>query len=228
MKLVIISGINRGLGQAIYNLLLMDSEYKVFVLSRSLTPEQNNDLLSNKFQYHHIDFININSVMKLDFSNISTNSFSEIIFINNAAVIEPIGQFGELNNQKIIDAVNINVISPSIILNKILDAFKKIDIKVINISSGAAKNPINGWGLYCASKSFTNMLCNVIALQTNTNRTINIVNFDPGVIDTSMQGLIRSKSESEFPGVSNFIELKETQKLQSPKDVALKILNLFK
>jgi benzil reductase ((S)-benzoin forming) len=227
MKLVIISGINRGLGQAIYNLLLMDSVYHIFGLSRTLTLEQHIDLSSNKFHYHQIDFTDLNSVMKLDFSNISTKSFSEIIFINNAAVIEPIGQLGELNNQKIIDAVNINITSPSIILNKTLDAFKKIDIKVINISSGAAKNPINGWALYCASKSFTNMLCNVIALQTTTNRTIDIVNFDPGVIDTSMQGIIRSKSESEFPGVSNFIELKETQKLQSPEDVALNILNLF-
>ena len=42
-------------------------------------------------------------------------------------------------------------------------------------------------------------------------------NLNPGVIDTDMQSNIR---RSEFPGVSDFITLKDDGKLKSPEMVA--------
>lgn len=42
----------------------------------------------------------------------------------------------------------------------------------------------------------------------------------PGVIDTGMQTLIRTKNEDEFPPVSRFHQLKAEEKLWSPDHAA--------
>jgi NAD(P)-dependent dehydrogenase (short-subunit alcohol dehydrogenase family) len=46
----------------------------------------------------------------------------------------------------------------------------------------------------------------------------------PGVIDTSMQAQIRSASEAAFPMRQKFEDLKSSGSLQSPDDVAKRLL----
>ena len=41
----------------------------------------------------------------------------------------------------------------------------KVDKRVINISSGAGKNPYFGWGAYCTAKAGVNMFTQCVATE---------------------------------------------------------------
>jgi benzil reductase ((S)-benzoin forming) len=94
----------------------------------------------------------------------------------------------------------------------------------VNISSGAANRPIAGWATYCSSKAFTKMFFDVLATQTKNNPDIKIKTIDPGVIDTSMQQLIRNANNHDFPEQPIFRQLNEEGKLRKPSDVAEEII----
>ena len=99
--------------------------------------------------------------------------------------------------------------------------------RVINISSGAGRRPIFGWGAYCAAKAGMDMVSRVAALEAQTARTgVEVVSLAPGVIDTPMQGVVRSASPEEFVDVERFRQMKAAGELRDPADVAADILRL--
>jgi NAD(P)-dependent dehydrogenase (short-subunit alcohol dehydrogenase family) len=60
---------------------------------------------------------------------------------------------------------------------------------IINVSSGAAYRPLEGWSSYCAGKAGLAMLTRSLVLETSGVR---IFGFSPGTIDTDMQVKIRA------------------------------------
>ena len=62
---------------------------------------------------------------------------------------------------------------------------------IINLSSGAAYRPLEGWSAYCAGKAGLAMLTKSIALET-AGKGIRVFGFSPGTIDTDMQVKIRA------------------------------------
>jgi NAD(P)-dependent dehydrogenase (short-subunit alcohol dehydrogenase family) len=99
---------------------------------------------------------------------------------------------------------------------------------VVNISSGAAKRAMAGWSAYCTSKAALEMATRVAALEATTNDpTLAICSLAPGVVDTPMQTLIRSASETDFPDVARFRAMKADGVLRDAHEVARDILNLI-
>ena len=72
----------------------------------------------------------------------------------------------------------------------------------------------------CATKAGVKMFCDVFALSNQKN----VLNIDPGVMDTAMQQEIRKSSVEEFPGVERFELLKQENKLKSPNQAAKEII----
>jgi len=98
---------------------------------------------------------------------------------------------------------------------------------VINISSGAGRRAIFGWGAYCAAKAGLDMATRVAALEAQAAHTgVELVSLAPGVIDTAMQGIIRSSSPEDFVDVERFRQMKAAGELREPGDVADDILRL--
>ena len=62
---------------------------------------------------------------------------------------------------------------------------------MVNVSSGAAYRPLEGWSAYCAGKAGLAMLTRSIALET-AGKGIRVYGFSPGTIDTEMQVKIRA------------------------------------
>jgi NAD(P)-dependent dehydrogenase (short-subunit alcohol dehydrogenase family) len=62
---------------------------------------------------------------------------------------------------------------------------------VINISSGAAHNPLEGWSAYCSAKAGLAMLTSAIALEC-ADAGVRVFGLSPGVIDTDMQAAVRA------------------------------------
>ena len=68
---------------------------------------------------------------------------------------------------------------------------------VINVSSGAAANPLVGWSAYCASKAGLSILTRVLAVEECDARGIRVYGFLPGLVDTEMQAFNRTNRINE-------------------------------
>ena len=100
--------------------------------------------------------------------------------------------------------------------------------RVVNLSTGAAQNPIEGWSAYCSAKAGLEMYSRcMIAEQSKKTNPIKLVSFAPGVVNTEMQEDIRNTDAAQFPQLERFVGLKEKGELLEPEYVAAKILKLL-
>ncbi len=84
----------------------------------------------------------------------------------------------------------VNFVAPVLLMRRFLvaTAGRAALRRVINISSGAGRRPIFGWGAYCAAKAGIDMVSRVASLEAQAAQDgVEVVSLAPGVIDTPMQ-----------------------------------------
>lgn len=216
-KVVIITGANRGLGKALADLVLTRDDTFIISVSRSIA-ENHVGFVDERFKFIKTDLADpFPSTMIPEIKNhISEKSI--IYFFNNAGSIAPLNKIGDFNAADIVNSININVSFPVLFTNFLISEFKDIPIKIINITSGAATKAIECWSLYSAAKSYMNVF---FATLTKEN-DFKVYNIDPGVLDTTMQEMIRAQ---ETPSQGYFLSLKREDKLTDPHVAAERILN---
>ena len=77
------------------------------------------------------------------------------LLINNAGTVHPVsGTDALIDGQAIASAFNLNVTAVMLLTARFLAAVEDLpaDRRVLNISSGAGRNPNAGWGVYCATR----------------------------------------------------------------------------
>jgi sepiapterin reductase len=147
------------------------------------------------------------------------------VLINNAGTVSPVSSVDALDDAAAINqALNLNVVAVMLLTSRFLAATRGLqaDRRILNISSGAGRNPTAGWGVYCATKAALDMYTRV-AKQEQDADGAKFVSLAPGVVDTDMQGVIRSSDPGAFPALSRFQDLHSTGKLAAPTDVAARI-----
>ena len=224
MKHYFITGTSRGIGKSIAENLLADENIKVTGISRTSTIKHKN--------YSHIitNLGDVNDTESIFFPTIE--NADEIVLINNSGVISEILRVGKLKNTSITNDYNVNIVSPSILMNNFIKKYQNYTNKrtILNVSSGAGKYAIDAWGIYCASKSAINLFSENIQLEQSfipTENQIKVFSVAPGVIDTQMQDQIRETSPEDFSNVEKFITLKANNELASPKETADLLLNII-
>lgn len=114
------------------------------------------------------------------------------IFIGNAGVIDPIGPLISSTPESWARAVQINLVGAYNGLRAVLPVMQKQQSgTIVNISSGAAHSPLEGWSHYCAAKAATAMLLNNVALE-HAEDNIRFFGFRPGTVATYMQAAIKA------------------------------------
>lgn len=114
------------------------------------------------------------------------------ILINNAGVIEPIARLEDAKPESWAQIININLVGVFHAARAVLPHFFQQGRGVIiNVSSGAAYQPLEGWSAYCASKAAVAMLTRSLALEAGP-KGVTVYGLQPGVVDTQMQGTIRA------------------------------------
>lgn len=136
--------------------------------------------------------------------------------INNAAVIEPIGNFYDVDPVIWKKAMDINLVAPLALARFGAEALKKHQGRVINVSTGAAVHPLPAWNAYCASKAGLHHLTRTMAVE---EKQITSLSLRPGVVDTAMQDQIRRDGPGHMPPdlSTYFQQLKETKRLEPPE-----------
>ncbi len=112
--------------------------------------------------------------------------------INNAGVIEPIAAIADSDPAAWSRNIHINLTGAYHAVRAVLPVMLAAGSgSIVNVSSGAAIRPLEGWSAYCSAKAGLHMLTRAIALET-VNRGIRVFGFQPGTTDTDMQVLIRA------------------------------------
>ncbi|MCK5781622.1 MAG: SDR family NAD(P)-dependent oxidoreductase [Flavobacteriales bacterium] len=215
MTVAYITGASRGLGKALAELLLQEDDIRVVGLSRQQTIEHHN--------YRHI-VLDLSDIEVVERFRFPVEEYDKYILINNAGVIEPIGHVGHDFSTNILANFNVNLVSPSLLMNMFMRQFstRSKEMQIINVSSGAGKYPIDGWSSYNASKAGIDMFSLVLneELKKDNVEHIKVFSIAPGVVDTDMQGVIRSSDETKFSNIDKFKDLYNDGQLSCPESVA--------
>jgi 3-oxoacyl-[acyl-carrier protein] reductase len=114
------------------------------------------------------------------------------ILVNNAGVIEPIAEIATSDPALWAQNISINLVGAYNAVRAVLPGMlARGGGSIVNVSSGAAYRPLEGWSAYCAGKAGLAMLTRSIALET-AGQGIRVFGFSPGTIDTDMQVKIRA------------------------------------
>ncbi len=221
-KLLLITGGSRGLGKALLD-QFRDEGWQVREWSRTGSGPEHcaanlRDLDSSPPGFAE------------DMTRFAAMAWDEVIAINNAAQIEPVGYAETLHDADLVASLNLNFTSGLRFMASFLRSFSDSPGRrvLVNISSGAATRPIPGWSLYCAAKAGTeHFIRSVASEQSDRPNPVLCLNINPGVMDTSMQSVIRGTPESRFPMVQRFVELASTGQLRDPGDIARNIRRIL-
>ncbi|KAJ2849352.1 hypothetical protein IWW36_002689 [Coemansia brasiliensis] len=148
-----------------------------------------------------------------------------IALINNAGVIDPIAPIATASMDKWRDHFDVNLFAVVQLTQQLLPILRMTKGRVINISSGAATHPYQGWSAYCASKAAINMFTESLAIEEPEVTTMAV---RPGVVDTEMQDFIREKGEDHMhkEDYEKFVKLHRDGELLAPEKPARVIARL--
>ncbi len=223
-KIAIVTGASRGLGAAISQ-KLAEEGYSIISISRSDNSTLHTIAADNGQSYYHFpcnlaDGSEVEDTFTKVYEKVNQPDTEEVFLIHNAGTVAPIHTVGHLHPQTVTDSTQINLISPIIMTNMLLKITDK-KVTIANITSGAAQRPIEGWSVYCSTKAALNMFTQTVALEQETAGTSHkIFAFNPGIMDTDMQGEIRTSSEEQFTDIAKFQGYKEDGLLRAPETVA--------
>jgi benzil reductase ((S)-benzoin forming) len=157
------------------------------------------------------------------FQKINTGQAEEIHLINNAGILDPIKPVERSSAREIKLNINVNLIAPMVMVSEFMKhaADLPTEKRIINISSGAGRHPVYGWGCYGSSKAGLDLFSQTVSAEQRGKKfPVKSVSFAPGIIDTDMQKQIRATDKEDFADVERFKEYKEEEQLLPPEKVA--------
>ncbi|MFP4064452.1 MAG: (S)-benzoin forming benzil reductase [Bacteroidales bacterium] len=230
MQYFIITGASKGLGEALAIALLEEGRHLLCIARneserlKKLAAAHNT--LLDFFSFDLSQTQHIPDLGEQLFEKINTQAASGLYLVNNAGVIQPVGRVEDCRPDDVDFHMRVNLLAPMLLSAEFIRKSQamKIEKRIMNISSGAAKNPYYGWSNYCTAKAGLDMFGRCIsAEQEGETDPVKTMAIAPGIIDTDMQTTIRGTDERAFIHRKKFVELKETGQL-TPPDLAGKKL----
>jgi benzil reductase ((S)-benzoin forming) len=223
VKAAIITGVSRGLGEALAAALLARG-FAVTGIGRVSSAR----LTGERYRFVHCDLADLagtGAALTPAFHAIADARPESVCLINNAATVEPVGLLGVLEDPKVALSLVVNLIAPFELANLFCRVFNDAALRrrVINVSSGAAERALPGNGPYCVAKAGLEMLTRQLVAEQEAP-TFRAISVRPGVIDTEMQAFVRAQPIHVLPSVQLFRGFHESGQLVAPDVVAAKIV----
>ncbi|GAB2873788.1 SDR family oxidoreductase [Paraburkholderia jirisanensis] len=221
----IVTGHTHGLGEALAEQLLARG-FAVLGIARSrhATLAQRHADLFEQIELDLADTARVAQWLAGDHLQRFIGDAQQVLLINNAGTVQPVGPLDTQDPATIAQAVSLNVAAPLMLASAVTTASTQAeDRRIVHISSGAGRNPYPGWSVYCATKAALDHHARSVAL--DANRALRICSIAPGVVDTNMQAEVRASALEKFPQRERFVELKQSGKLTLPHDAAAKMLD---
>src|SRR3569623_397286 len=216
----IVTGHTRGLGAA-FSEELLARNFSVLGIARSRNVELE-QRHPNKLTQAEVDLADPAALERWLDGGVLRDFIADaktVVLINNAGTAEPIGPVQKLNAAAVGKAVGLNLAAPLMLSSAVAAAARAAgDLRILHLSSGAARNPYPGWSLYCASKAALDQHAKAVALDTTPH--LRICSLAPGTIDTDMQAADRSAPVEDFPLRAKIEGLTRDGQLPRPQDCA--------
>lgn len=190
-KVVLISGASRGIGAAAAR-AFAGSGAKVALLARSgdaigeIAGEIGDSAIaipcdvSRYWEVEQATAATVQTFGRLD------------VVINNAGVIDPIGHLATLDPEAYGHTIDINLKGVMHGMRAALPVMlDQGGGTIINISSGAAHGPVEGWSAYCSAKAGALMLTRM-GDKEYRDQGIRVLGLSPGTVATEMQREIKA------------------------------------
>lgn len=111
--------------------------------------------------------------------------------VNNAGVIDPIVRLDESDPHAWSQVIDINIKGVYNGMRAVIPHMRKKGGTIINLSSGAANNALEGWSHYCTSKAAVKMLT-MAGHKEYAEYGITTVGLSPGTVATDMMAEIKA------------------------------------
>lgn len=224
MQLGIVTGVSRGLGEALA-LDLLARGFIVVGVGRAASAK----LKGTLYLHASCDLARpaqIAATVTPALRAAAGRKPTSVTLINSAAVASPTGLFGRLDAAEIESAFAVNVAAPTVLIDLFCRTFPddSVERRIINISSGAAQTALAGSAVYSISKSALEMLTKAVSVE-QTAPSFRCVTLRPGIFETQMQAYMRSRDPAEFPSVALFRGFKDNGLLKDPAEVAARIVD---
>jgi NAD(P)-dependent dehydrogenase (short-subunit alcohol dehydrogenase family) len=185
-KTALVTGGNRGIGLAVVEALAKAGAAVTFTARSAANVQSAMAALSALSAAGHVCDVTDRAGM----DGLLSRGFD--ILVNNAGVIGPIGRMLDIPAEDWARNIETNLVAA---FHATQGALRGMVAKgggtIVNLSSGAAHRPMEGWSAYCAGKAGLAMLTRSVHLEYG-GAGVRVFGFAPGVVDTDMQGAIRA------------------------------------
>ncbi len=190
----IITGAARGIGAATATALATRGYNVVLAVRDRATAGQAAEAVTRLGAAAMIEQCNVASQVEVQAMIEQTaERFGRIdVLVNNAGTIDPIAPTGETDAADWAHSIEVNLVGAYNCARSVLPHMLQAGGgTIINLSSGAAHSPLEGWSAYCSAKAGLAMFTRTLALEYK-DRGIRIFGLAPGTTDTDMQATIRA------------------------------------
>jgi len=208
----LITGGGSGIGRSLA-LALAQRGKEVLIVGRREQQLQETSSLSDRINYLCADVSTLEGLDKIVAKVASVKCITALV--NNAGVIEPIACLKDMRLEDWHHTLRTNLDAALVLPQKLYSQLNQG--RVLNIGSGAAYFPVQGWAAYCSSKAALAMMTRCWQLET---KTIAFASVMPGIVDTQMQTQIRVGTEMDPSQVDFYKQLKQQDRLLTTETVA--------
>lgn len=182
MEKIFITGCSSGVGKMFAENL--SDEFHVIAAARRIEKMEKEFEDTENISVYKIDLNDLQMTKKVIDEMIQEHGYIPYL-INNAGV-NVNEKVGDLDEDELMMSFNVNVISPSITMKKLLPMMKENNFgRIINMTSGAPMNNMEGYAAYSASKAALNSLT-ITAAREYSDHNIKINLMSPGPVKTEM------------------------------------------
>jgi len=190
---IFITGCSRGIGYELTNILL---DKKFFILSIGRTMPNLTSNFQSKISHFECDLSRNNYYDNLvNWIESIKNDFNFVGFVHSAGIGDTTNLL-KTPNKKIVDQINVNLLSGILLSKAILPYLNQSKSRIFFIGSRSRRFPFLGGSTYCASKSGLYALTDCLALEVKKLCwNIGITIFEFGTVATGFANLPVSKKQ---------------------------------
>ncbi|HET7364683.1 MAG TPA: SDR family NAD(P)-dependent oxidoreductase [Burkholderiales bacterium] len=211
-RIALVTGTSSGIGAAVARRLLEGGWQVVGVARRTSNFESGN------YRHLALDLAEVERATALigrEFgARLAERAWQRVGLVNNAA-LAPAGRVQRIEASELARAYALNAVMPLWLMGFVLRRRPDgAQVRVVNISSGAAQRPFPGLATYCSTKAALRMAGMVVAAEVED---VGVFSYEPGVVDTEMQRATRERPLEEFPWGTTFRQYHAEGRLVAPE-----------